>query len=68
MFTSTAGQSGNGGQGSRDACVGKSAGDACAKPRCDMANPPLFCANEAGMITCKDCSGVLYCKRPNGSC
>ena len=64
MFTSTAGKSGEGGQGSRAACADKCAGDACIKPRCAEADPPKFCEKEAGMITWKD-SGVLYCKRPN---
>ena len=64
MFISTA----EAGQASIDACNGLSAGDACIKPKCAEADPPKFCEKEAGMITCKDCDGTLYCKRPNGSC
>ena len=62
MFTSTA----EAGAASVAACAGKSAGDACIKPGCEPANPnPFkFCAKEAGMMTCRECQGVLYCKRP----
>ena len=62
MFSSSA----DAGEGSRLACDGKSAGDDCVKPKCKPPASKAYCATEK--MTCKDCEGVLYCKRPLGIC